>query len=402
MDCQVSNFLKIVNAGLNRKVEELVDPNWERLITHGYQHSIIPLFYEGCKQYASFAEISEHIKHRLFCDCIGVVAEQARHTSEFITVYSKLIQAGLKPLVLKGLICRNTYGELADHRPSGDEDILIEKKEFDHCRRVLISSGFMMEDVMVTDQLLMDKQEISFLNHQTGVYIEVHLNIMGTENKFRRKMNTYFDNALSMSICLQCNGYPIYTLNHTYHYLYLFLHFFKHFTASGVGIRQVIDILMYKKAYRNEIDWALFDSIITDMSAVKLYHDLLIIGEQYLGFDADSVCDSSNIIELLLQDIIEAGAFGKKTKEMVIGRHFTMNKMDGNSFGIIKMMFPTIAMLRDSYPVLCKKPYLIPMIWIIRWGTFVKEKGLLGIRYIIPGIIIGNRRIGLLRKYKVI
>ena len=38
--------------------------------------------------------------------------------------------------MMKGLICRQLYGEYCDHRPSGDEDILIRKAEYKQVQQI--------------------------------------------------------------------------------------------------------------------------------------------------------------------------------------------------------------------------------------------------------------------------
>lgn len=52
------------------------------------------------------------------------VMQQTVQTSEFMPLNQKLQAAGITPLVVKGIICRNLYPR-PDHRRSGDGDVLI-------------------------------------------------------------------------------------------------------------------------------------------------------------------------------------------------------------------------------------------------------------------------------------
>ena len=55
---------------------------------------------------------------------MSMIAGQVNRTSAFLNLYQELIEGDCKPLVRKGIVCRQLYGEYADHRPSGDEDII--------------------------------------------------------------------------------------------------------------------------------------------------------------------------------------------------------------------------------------------------------------------------------------
>lgn len=97
---------------------------------------------------------------------------QTQKTEGFCRIYKQLNEAGVKPLVVKGIICRNLYTK-SDYRISGDEDILVRKEEFEICDRILLQEGF-QRDSLNMDQL---PYEIPYLQPQTGVYIELHFSL---------------------------------------------------------------------------------------------------------------------------------------------------------------------------------------------------------------------------------
>lgn len=49
---------------------------------------------------------------------------QTMRTNEFLELNKKLHAAGVRPLVVKGIICRNLYPQ-PDYRRFGDEDVLV-------------------------------------------------------------------------------------------------------------------------------------------------------------------------------------------------------------------------------------------------------------------------------------
>lgn len=179
------------------------------------------------------------------------MAWQARRTEAFLALYKELLKAGNHPIVMEGLICRQLYGEYCDHCPSGDEDILIRKSEYEQVQQILQENGYRPEYQDVTDAQLDDLQEVTFFNGQTGLSIEVHVNPIGHEDGWRRQLNNCFKDVFQNCREEVIDGIPIMTMEHTDHMLFLILHAFRHLTVGGFGIRQILDILLYPEKYRD-------------------------------------------------------------------------------------------------------------------------------------------------------
>ncbi len=112
---------------------------------------------------------------RAAADTVGLVAGQSARTEAFLELYRKFEKAGLQLVIMKGIICRELYGKFRDHRPSGDEDILVRQEDFPAMRKVMEDSGYRMEMENVSDQELEVLQEITFNSAEAGLHIEVHL-----------------------------------------------------------------------------------------------------------------------------------------------------------------------------------------------------------------------------------
>lgn len=401
MEIQVKNFLNILNTAINNNLLELTDPDWDRLYEFAKHHSLLPIFYEGCNKYNEFQLVSEDYKNRIFMETIRTIMWQASRTEAFLDIYDKLNLEGITPLVLKGLICRETYGELSDHRPSGDEDIYIRKEDFEVVKDILIANGYHMEEVDIKEEVIEKAQEISFYNVYYDLHIEVHLNPMGKETNSREKMNSYFINAFDTCTCFKINGHLVNTLNHTDHFLFLFLHFYKHFTGSGIGLRQLLDILNYDKLYHNEIDWTVIDKIIKEMSGDRLYADILAIGNRYLGFQLNTKLKGYSA-ESLLEDMMDVGAFGNSTRDHALSSNVTTSAMNNRRFSTLRTIFPKAATLTKGYPVLYEKSYLLPIIWIIRVFKFIVLKDGSDSKMVMESLRLGKRRVQLLKKYGII
>jgi hypothetical protein len=401
MDIQVWNFIKVLETAVHEDIKELTEPNWNKLYGYAIQHSLLPIFYEGCNKYHEFLAAPEEIKNRMLLTSHQMITWQAKKTEIFLRTYEKLAVAGLKPLVLKGLICRSTYKELRDHRTSGDEDILIKIGEFEQCREILTGAGYIMENIHVTDKLLEKAHHISFFHPNQGLKIEVHISILGYDNNYRAKLNNYFLDVFDKCISIEIDGHWIYTLNHTAHYMFLFFHYVKHFTGSGVGIRQMLDIYMYDKLYHDEIDWNLIEDSIMEISAGSLYADLVNIGNKLMGFTIMTNLNGYNM-EVLLTDTMASGAYGNITREQSFSNRFTESALNYGGIHIFKIIFPKAEILKVGYPILIDKSYLLPFIWVKRWIRFIIRRGPFGRKLIKNSLTIGKQRLRLLKDYCII
>ncbi|MGN1098361.1 MAG: nucleotidyltransferase family protein [Clostridia bacterium] len=396
MDAQITNFLSIIKCALHGGVPELKEPDWEKLCLYAKQHSVIPLFFEGLQS----IELPEELSARLMLSSVHMVSLQAARTDAFLDIYSKLLAGGVEPIVLKGIICRETYGDLGDHRPSGDEDIWIKKEEFHRCKEILEACGCRQEKVDVPDSELDTIQEISFENPETGVYIEVHFNIIGVENEKRAKMNSFFENSAETRRRVEINGQTVYTLNHTDHFIFLFLHFYKHISGAGVGIRQIADIMMYRTKYGNEVDWDKFSNVIGQLSAQKLFADITHIANNYLGFSLDPFLPPT-CPDVLLEDIISAGVFGLVDRNHAVSAQMMMAVAGGNSkwSRFLSAVFPPANRIKMTYPILMKAPWTLPFVWVFRWFRYLVRNPRLGGGLGFKSYRLAKERIKLLEDY---
>ena len=135
--------------------------------------------------------------------------------------------------MMKGIICRQLYGELGEHRPSGDEDILVEVSDFPKVQEILEREHYVCSIPDMTECGLEQIQEISFYNSEQRLKLEVHTNIIGKENDNRVQMNRLFQNVHEHGQIIQIEGVNIKVLEPTESLLFLIVHAYKHFQNRG-------------------------------------------------------------------------------------------------------------------------------------------------------------------------
>lgn len=388
MDKQIYNFIKILNSAFSSEAFELDEPDWEKLYNMAAVQSVIPLFNEGA---AMYDEIPPQLSGKMFSAAVVLLSAQAQRTEEFLETYKALTDKGIRPITVKGIVCRITYGDFGDHRPSCDEDIYIKKEEFNSVREILEGLGYQMEDVQISESFLNKAQEVSFTS-PNGLKIEVHVNLFGVDNSKRISMNKYFENAFDSMVEIDADTTAVYTLDYTANYLFLFLHLYKHFSCSGVGIRQVLDLCLFDKAFHDKIDFKKAEKAICRMNADKLYGDVAEIGKM-LGFTIKTELKGCNP-ELLLTDMDEGGVFGTATEERTHSRAVLVSSMDGEKMHLLRVIFPSAKMLQRGYPIIKGRPWMLPVVWVQRWFRYLGKT-----KKSMKSVEIGKQRLELMKKY---
>lgn len=373
MDIQIGNFLKILRMFFDDDKEiSLVEPvDWNLLSDIARKQNILPLFFEVANSVEGYVSASVYERDRL--DTLVMVATQIQRSSVFSDIYEKIAQKGIYPIVVKGIICRQLYGELGEHRPSSDEDILVEIKDFYQVKMVLEQEGYVCDIPNVTEKELNQIQEVSFYNPEENLMLEVHTNIIGIENDEIAQMNDFFKNVHEHGQMIRIYGTEYKILEPTEALLFLILHAYKHFKNRGVGIRQTMDILLYYKEYKEKISMEQLLRALKICKAEMFWKDIIHIGNQYFG-----VCEEYPEFiccpEELLKDMIYAGIFGKNGKTDYVAARVNLGAQDGSNI-MMKALFPSKQILVVGRPYLTEKPWLLPAVWVERWIKFLRYAG---------------------------
>lgn len=375
--------------------------------------------YEMAKMHQMTAAVYEKIRRDPCCsreeyallmcawkrEAMKEVMLQIQRTEGFLAVYEKLCNAGLKPLVVKGLVCRNLY-EKPDYRISADEDLLLEREDFWICDRILRQEGFQRPEP--------DKQhmpdEIPYINRQNGVYIELHFALFEEGAAAYGHFNREFVQVFEKSTCMEISGKRIWTLCPTDHLFYLICHSLKHFMHSGFGIRQVCDMVLMAEHCGEEISRQELGKRLERLHMQEYWEALEQIGEKYLGlsgvraFDPESRRGKETDCIALLQDLLEGGIYGDSSTDRCHSANITLaaaaeGRVD-MKVSLKASLFPDKGYMKEHFPVLNKFPRLLIPVYMLRICRYIKNhrKGMPGQN----SLRLGRKRMKLLRQYGMI
>ena len=396
-------FLRAIGAAL--KNEPLREKNISQEELQGVLqmaeiHQVLPMVFEavyGC------ADADPRMLGYYRLRSMQLVAIQAQKTADFMPLLEELRSTGAKPLVVKGLVCRNLYPK-PDFRMSTDEDLLIEPEKSDICHEVLTKLG------LQTRNPESDDYELGYHRPDSYQYIELHRSLFPHESDAYGDLNRFFADVHSRAV--EQNG--IMTLAPTDHMLYLILHAFKHFLHSGFGIRQVCDLTLFANRYGTEIDWKWILECCRQVRAEKFAAAMFRIGRKYLNLSLEesryplqwqAILVDENP---LLEDILDAGVYGgsdmsrKHSSRLTLEAVSAQNRGEAGSHGLLKSLFPTVQELEGRYPYLKDKPMLLPVAWTDRLVNYYLELAKSRANSPAESIRIGNERIDLLKQYEVL
>lgn len=388
MNSEMITLLK--DARLNQ-ISRPIKLDYSKLYELSNQHQISALIFN---QIYSFDDFPVEIKQIWKRDAIKINAFQTRKTMKILHVCKQFSKQNLKALIVKGLICRSLYPQ-PDNRQSNDEDLYIQKEDFEIVKDILLKNNFTI--VSKSDDVT------TFIDPVSGLSIELHTALFSLESKAYGNYQRYFDRAFDECIVHRIEGVEVYSLEYTQHLLFLILHFVKHFFHGGVGIRQVVDIVMYSEAYGDRVNWDKLYGILKDLNIYILIINLFALAHDYLEFDYTKIKVSDDInksdYQDLFDDIMDAGIFGQSSSERIHSATITLNTISDGKTSVLKSIFPSLKEMQGKYKYLNKYPILLPIAYLSRIANYKKNNSSKNSQKTIE---VGKQRIGLLKKYKVI
>ncbi|MBP5173644.1 MAG: nucleotidyltransferase family protein, partial [Clostridia bacterium] len=359
-ECQ-SSLLECLSAAVrgnsNPGTFSVVSGKAADLLSLADRHSLLPLI----------------VQHLLKTDAVPLpdkpvidaarvkVIQQAQRTADLELLLDHLKKAGLRPVIMKGIVCRDLY-PVPSERPSVDEDFLISPGEAGDYHRELTAYGFRAS---AGETGIAGADEVTYFSTECRMCVEVHILPFPRNQTAYAHLNKWLEGAVDRAVEQRCGRIDLLTLCPTDHLIYMLFHVYKHFLHGGFGIRQVCDIGLFAEKNIDKIDWdgvrqvcreAGIYTFAAAVFAIAMRH---LLGETPLVavLDADVL---AGIDEMpLLDDIMESGVYGASTMSRMHSSTITLgaaekalNKTNsgGAKAGLLKTVFPPLDYMRGAYP----------------------------------------------------
>lgn len=412
------NFLEAVKAFLKNETvswdmaDEFDFGFWNALFVLAREQGMLPMVYESVRCCKAYEGCDAIIRKQVQSDIRMIVAGDMMRTEYFMDLYAKFLKEGLTPLVVKGSACKPLYSR-PEYRISGDEDLFLERKDALRCHEFLKDNGFKAEWSPGHEI----PGEITYVCTEKGLRLEVHYDFFPGNTPAYGGLNAFFGEAIKKKVRKEIYGKEIYTLEPSDQILYLIGHAFKHFVHSGFGVRQVCDLVLYANANKDAIDWEGVWENCRGIHAEIFTAMLFEIAEKYL---VDQIPSETSVFQRglqegidstdLLSDMLEGGVFGDSSLSRKHSSTITLNAVaasrirEKTSGSLVpwRTIFPERAYLKERYPYLEKHSCLLPAAWFSRLLKYFAQTREVSHNNAIESVDIGNRRLEMLKKYKVL
>lgn len=366
-------FLEILKASLRGEQMpcdvQISCEEMDEIIRLSQLHKLLPMVYDCVYRICPYEDaVQDEIRRGSKL----LVLQQTLREESFLRVYEALQKRGLEPIVVKGMVCRSLYPK-PELRSSADEDLLIKAEEAEAYDKALTEMGLRKQESPRENYY-----ETSYFSDE-GLHIEVHTSLFSAESDYFLKWNELFSQVQDTAVYIKSDSGCVRTLSPTDHLLFLILHAMKHFVHSGVGIRQVCDIIMFAQHYGDAIDWDYVCEQLSLLRAEKFAAGVFAIGIKHLGFEEKKSRYPQKLkkvrvnAEVLLRDILCAGVYGGSTMSRRHSGSITFSAVQGKKKRLIFRLFPGIKDLDRRYKYAQACPVLLPVAWIHRIFDYLTQ-----------------------------
>lgn len=259
-------------------------------------------------------------------------------------------EAGVDYMPLKGCNMKKLYPK-PELRLMGDADILIRPEQYALIRPAVAALGF--TEVQESDHEL--------IWNSRDLHLELHKRLIPSYNQ---DYYAYFGDGWRLAKPISGTRYG---MSPEDEYIYIFTHFAKHYRDGGIGLRHVLDLWVYRRACP-ELDEAYIRRELKNLQLEDFYLNICRLLETW--FDNEP-CDS--VSDFITDFLFDSGSWGKYANHAISAAAKSARREGsagkGRRAALLQALFPSAKVLSLRYPVLEKHPWLLPVMWPVRWAA---------------------------------
>ncbi len=257
-------------------------------------------------------------------------------------------------VILKGLAAAKYY-PYPEYRTMGDIDILTKREDYETACTMLINSGYW--------EITQDDEEDAGRHRsftKGGIMIEVHVSFALLKDSRKEKiLDDILIENINDSHYLPDMANGLVLLDHINQHL-----------AAGLGLRQIIDWMMFVDKCLPDEKWPEFQGMARMVGLEKLAITVTRMCVLYLGLPEKEWCISADkpLCKELMEYVLACGNFGfsKKSDESSMGEgFFTYVKSLGTFFHLLHMRGLV------NWPAAKKHVWLRPFAWIYQFFRYL-------------------------------
>lgn len=340
-------IILLLKAALSGEKQELPDGFClEDAYEIAKKQGLLTLFYQG----AVTCGISRDMP--IMQQMLKIYYKQLLHSERQMRAVDRIFQAfeenGIDYMPLKGCNMKRLYPQ-PELRIMGDADILIREEQTDRIKPLMEGIGFQLKSE--------DDHVFNWLSDD--LYVELHKSVVPVTDP--DYLNYY---GTGWRLAVKGEGFR-HDMTVEDSFVFIFTHFARHYRSGGIGCRQIVDLYVYRSKYP-EMDEKHIRQELEKLRLLDFYENVLHMLDVWFR---DGVADE--VTELITAFVFSGGSWGSMrasvySKEVrSAAKHGSVKHAKFKA--AVRMLFPSRISLTYRYTVLRKAPWLLPVIWVVRW-----------------------------------
>lgn len=263
-------------------------------------------------------------------------------------IHAKLEAAGIRHQVLKGAVMKNIYPS-PEMREMGDIDVMIYENTLDKAEEVFKDMGFV--------KYRLEKHHVIF-NKPPYLVLEAHWTLY--DQNVDKGQFMYYKNNFRAEL-VEGTEYT-YDFSREDFYVYMISHMAKHFYETGCGVRNVLDVYVYNKAYKDVLKRDVIEAELKKLGLAEFEKHVEKLSRVWLDGE-----ESTEFYNNLFEYMLDCGIYGKGENGVWGQLAKTHTDVKERKKDVLKSyIFPPLSYMRDYYEWVDKMPWLLPVGWVVR------------------------------------
>lgn len=279
-----------------------------QLMCEAEKQTVVGLVADGLDVNGLFDHCSFDEKMQWVGTVSQIEGENEKHQKVLAKTLKCLQNKDIPVVFMKGLAVANRYPNPL-RRQCGDIDFVVAQNDFDRTLDALDTIGHVNREL---------KHEHHGMVYVDGVILEPHYKVHNFQNpKVDQAMQDIFSEVFPNKLVSERIGdceIPVFPSEAEC--VMLVGHMVNHVYAEGLGLRQVLDFMMFLKEKYHTLDKVLCLQYLERMEMIRAFHVFTRICEKYLGVSTNIAQLSYTEKELkaadkMMENIMEVGNFGR-------------------------------------------------------------------------------------------
>jgi len=243
-------------------------------------------------------------------------------------------------------------------REMSDIDIMVYENTLDRAEEVLLEMGY--------DKYVAVKHHVIF-KKAPALVLEAHWTLYD-RNVDKGQFLYYKDNFRAQ---LQEGTQYTYDFSKEDFYVYMIAHMAKHFFETGCGIRNLMDIYIYNRAYREGLNRPQIEEELKKLGLYEFERHAAKLAQIWLGEE-----ETDEFYNDMFEYMLDCGIYGKGENGIWGQIAKSSQELQADKKHVMSSyFFPPLSYMKEHYSWIEKMPFLLPIGWVVRAVRGIGDKG---------------------------